>query len=67
MLTIILELIAEGLKIANSQLNPESAASNAIENIESLESIIAKAMAAYEMQAGKPIDISLIKPYVPIP
>ena len=65
MITTILMIIETALGLVKQQLGSGAAAP--IDAAEAITDIIAKAMAAYQQQTGQPIDVSLIKPYEPIP
>jgi hypothetical protein len=60
-------LILMIIQTALSILQQQTGGNAGVVVADSLVDIISKAMAAYKEQTGKDIDISLIKPYEPIP
>ena len=62
MTELILQILVSAVNILNARV------SNPTANIAGdLVSIAAKVVAAYQKETGKPLDVSLIQPYEPIP
>jgi hypothetical protein len=62
MIDIVLMIIQTALNVATNQVSGNQVLSLA----DAMVDIIAKAKAAYEAETGQPLDVSKIKPLVPI-